>query len=171
MSPGLRKLVLTAHVTTSVGWSGAVAAYLALDITAVTSDDVQVVRSAYLAMETTAWWVIVPLALSALLIGVVNALGTAWGLFRHHWVVAKLLLTLVATAVLLLETRTISTLARAATTGADPRELPGSLVHSVGGLVVLLVVSVLSIYKPRGRTRYGWREQQARRRAGIRVPP
>jgi hypothetical protein len=171
MSPGLRKLVLTAHVTTSVGWVGAVAAYLALDVTAVTSDDVQVVRSAHLAMETTAWYVIVPLALAAVLIGVVNALGTAWGLFHHHWVVAKLLLTLVATGVLLLEAPTISAMARAAATGADPRELPGSLVHSVGGLVVLLAVSVLSVYKPRGLTRYGWRRQQGRRRGGIPVPP
>ncbi|MCO1658543.1 DUF2269 domain-containing protein [Pseudonocardia humida] len=162
MPPRLRKAVLTAHVTTSVGWMGAVAAYLALDITAVTGDDVPAVRSAYLAMETTAWYAIAPLALAAVLIGVVNALGTPWGLFRHHWVVAKLLLTLVATAVLLVQTRTISALARAATTSADPRELPGSMVHSVGGLVVLLAVVVLSIYKPRGLTRYGRRRQQAR---------
>jgi hypothetical protein len=156
--------VLTAHVTTSVGWLGAVVAYLALDITAVTSDDVQVVRGAYLAMETTAWYAIVPLALASVLIGIGNALGTPWGLFRHYWVVAKLLLTLIATTVLLVETRTISALARAATTVADPRGLPGSLIHSVGGLVVLLLVSVLSIYKPRGLTRYGWRKQQAQRR-------
>ena len=161
MRPGLRKLVLTAHVTTSVGWAGAVAAYLALDITATVGADVQAVRSAYLAMETTAWWVIVPLALASVLIGVVNALGTAWGLFRHYWVVAKLLLTLFATSVLLAETRTISASARAATTSADPRELPGSLPHSVGGLVVLLVVIGLSVYKPRGLTRYGWRKQRA----------
>jgi len=164
MPSRLRKAVLTAHVTTSVGWLGAVVAYLALDVAAVTSRDVQLVRAAYLAMELTVSHVIVPLALASVLIGVVNALVTPWGLFRHYWVLVKLLLTLVATTVLVLETHTISYLAQVAGSGADPRELPGSLGHSIGGLVVLLITAILSVYKPRGMTRYGWRKQQRQRR-------
>jgi len=35
------------------------------------------------------------------------------------------------------------------------------LPHSVGGTVVLLVVTTLNIAKPRGLTRYGWRRQKA----------
>ncbi|MGH4014212.1 MAG: DUF2269 domain-containing protein [Pseudonocardiaceae bacterium] len=161
--PRLRKAVLTAHVVSSVGWLGAVVAYIALDVTAVTSQDVQLVRAAYLAMELTVCSVIVPLALASVLIGVVNALGTPWGLFRHYWVLMKLLLTLFATTVLLLETQTISYLAEVAASGADPRELPGSLGHSIGGLVVLLITTILSVYKPRGLTRYGWGKQHAQR--------
>ena len=164
MSPRLRKAVLTAHVASSVGWLGAVVAYIALDITAVSSQDVQLTRAAYLAMEVTIYAVIVPLALASVLIGVVNALGTSWGLFRHYWVLVKLGLTVVATAVLLVETRTVSALADAAGSAADPRDLPGSLPHSIGGLIVLLVVTLLSTYKPKGVTRYGWRKQQAQRR-------
>lgn len=163
MTSGLRKAVLTAHVTTSLGWLGAVAAYTALDVAAVTSQDVQTVRGVHLAMEVTVWYVIVPLALASVLIGVVNALGTPWGLLRHYWVLAKLLLTLFATTVLLLETQTISSMARTAASGADPRELPGSLFHSIGGLVVLLIITILSVFKPRGLTRYGWRKQQEQR--------
>ncbi|HET9144427.1 DUF2269 domain-containing protein [Actinophytocola sp.] len=163
MAPRLRKLVLTAHVATSVGWFGAVLAYLALDLTAVTSPDVALVRAAYLAMEVAVWTVILPLALASVLIAIVNALGTTWGLFRHYWVVAKLVLTLFATTILLLETRTISALAEAAGSGADPRELPGTLPHSLGGLVVLLSTLILSVYKPRGLTRRGWRTQQRAR--------
>jgi uncharacterized membrane protein len=165
MPPALRKVVLTTHVVTSVGWLGAVLAYLALDVTAVVSSDVERVRAAYLAMELTATYAIVPLALVAVTIGVINALGTSWGLFRHYWVLVKLLLTLVATTVLLLETRIIRSLADAAASGADPRDLPGTLGHSVGGLIVLVLVTILSIYKPRGLTRYGWRKQQEERRA------
>ena len=165
MPPRLRKAVLTAHVASSVGWLGAVLAYIALDVTAVVSGDIDRVRSAYVAMELTINYAIVPLALAAVIIGIINALGTSWGLFRHYWVLVKLLLTLVATTVLLLETQTIRSLAEAAGTGADPRELPGSLPHSVGGLVVLLIVLILSIYKPRGLTRYGWRKQQEQRRS------
>jgi uncharacterized membrane protein len=164
MPPRLRKAVLTAHVMTSVGWLGAVLAYMAIDVTAVTSEDVDRVRAAYLAMDMTVTYAIVPLALAAVVIGIVNALGTSWGLFRHYWVLVKLLLTLVATAVLVLETQTVRSLAEIAGSGADPRELPGTLPHSIGGLMVLLVVTTLSIYKPRGLTRYGWRKQQDQRR-------
>ena len=164
LSPGLRRAVLTTHVVTSVGWLGAVAAYIALDVTAVTGEDADLVRAAYLAMNVTVTYAIVPLAVASVVIGIVNALGTSWGLFRHYWVVVKLLLTVVATTVLLLETGTVRSLADAAGTAADPRDLPGTLPHSVGGLVTLLLVTVLSVYKPRGLTRYGWRRQRDERR-------
>jgi len=168
MPPRLRKAVLTTHVVTSVGWLGAVLAYLALDVTAVISSDVDRVRSAFVAMELTVLYAIVPLALATMVIGLVNAVGTSWGLFRHYWVLVKLLLTTVATIVLLLETKTIRSLAEAAGSGADPLGLPGTLPHSIGGLVVLLLVTVLSIYKPKGLTRYGWRKQQHQRRTDRR---
>ena len=166
LPPGVRKFTLTAHVTTSVGWLGAVAAYICLDVTAVTSGDVRTVRGAYLAMELVAWYVIVPLALASMVTGTVQALVSPWGLFRHYWVVVKLLLTLFATVVLLLETDTISYLAGEAVASADPRHLPGSLPHSIGGLLVLLTTAILSVFKPRGLTPYGWRKQQQRRSVG-----
>ena len=34
--------------------------------------------------------------------GLVQSLGTEWGLFRYYWIVAKLSLTVVATMVLML---------------------------------------------------------------------
>lgn len=163
MRSGLRKAVLVLHVSTSVGWLGAVAAYLALDLTAVLSRDIQTVRGAYVAMEVVALYAVVPLALASVTIGIVNALGTTWGLFRYYWVLVKLLLTLVATTVLMLELQTIRSHADAAGGAVDPRELPGSLPHSVGGLVVLLLITVISVYKPRGLTPYGWRRQQEQR--------
>lgn len=162
MPPRLRRVVLTAHISTSVGWLGAVVAYLCLDVAAVTSRDAQLVRAAYLAMELTVRYAIVPLALASVAIGVVNALGTPWGLFRHYWVLVKLVLTLFATTVLLLEAPTVGHLAEAAAAGADPGTLPGTLLHSAGGLLVLLTVTVLSVFKPPGLTRYGWRRQQQR---------
>jgi hypothetical protein len=103
--------------------------------------------------------VIVPLALASVCIGIINALGTPWGLFRHYWVVLKLLLTSFATLVLLSETREIRRLAEDAALLADPRDLPGTLFHSGGGLLVLGVITTLATYKPRGLTRYGWRKQ------------
>jgi hypothetical protein len=170
MSPRLRKVVLTAHVITSVGWLGAVVAYLALDIATRVGEDVTTVRGAYVAMGLIVRFAIVPLALAAVLIGVVNALGTSWGLFRHYWVLIKLVLTVVATWVLLQEASVVGRLADHAVTSADPRELSSTLVHSGGGLLILLTIAVLSVFKPRGVTRYGWRRQQERR-SGQRDQP
>ena len=168
MTPRLRKFALAVHITLSVGWVGAVAAYMALDVTAATSQDAQTLRAAYLAMELIARYVIIPLAFASLLTGLVMSVGTKWGLFRHYWVLISLLLTIVATVVLLVETETISSFADIAadpTTSRDVlRALGNTLVHSVGGTVVLLVILVLNMYKPQGMTRFGWRKQYEQRR-------
>ena len=104
MTPSLRKFALTMHVTSSVGWLGAVGAFLALAIAGLGSQDLQIVRAAYLAMHLITWFVIVPLSLAALSTGIVQSLGTTWGLFDHYWVGTKLLLTVLATAILLVHT-------------------------------------------------------------------
>jgi hypothetical protein len=170
MTPRLRRFALAVHITLAVGWIGAVAGYIALDVAAATSQDARTLRAAYLAMELIAWYVIVPLALTSLLTGLVMALGTKWGLFRHYWVLISLLLTILATIVLLAETQTISHFADIAadptTSGADLRALGSTLVHSVGGTAVLLVIVVLNVYKPRGMTRYGWRREQRNKESG-----
>jgi hypothetical protein len=159
MAPGPRKLVLAVHIALSVGWVGALAAYIALDMVAATGRDGQSLRTAYLGMDLIARRVIVPLALAALLTGVIVSLGTKWGLFRHYWVLISFVLTGLATVVLLLEMRVIThnaTLAALPSTSLDAlRGLPSTLPHSLGGTVVLLVVLVLNVYKPSGMTRYG----------------
>jgi hypothetical protein len=165
MTPGVRKLALTAHVTSSVGWLGAVVAYLTLVVAALTSHDAQTVRAAWTAMELTGWFAIVPLAFASLLTGLVGSLGTPWGLFRHYWVLFKLLLTVLATIVLLLHMPKVSSLAgvAAATDSAHLGGLQGELLHAGGGLLVLLVTTTLSVYKPRGLTPYGRRQQHEQR--------
>ena len=98
-----------------------------------------------------------------------RCVGTRWGLFRHYWVLISLLLTIVAIVVLLAETQTIGYFADVAAdptaSGDDLRVLGSTLVHSVGGTVVLVVILVLNVYKPRGMTRYGWRKQAEQRKA------
>lgn len=161
MRPALRKLTFASHLTVAVGWIGAVVAYLALGVAAVTSTDAQTVRGAWVAMELTGWYVIVPLAVTSLVTGIVMALGTRWGLFRHYWVVFSLALTAIAVVVLILHMPTVSSLADIARDADDQRlaSLGGDLTHPAIGLVVLLVVQVLNIYKPRGLTAYGRRKQ------------
>jgi hypothetical protein len=163
MTPGLRKFVLTAHVASSVGWLGAVVAYLALAVAALTNQDDQTVRAAWIAMGLTGRFVIVPLSLASLLIGLIQSLSTPWGLFRHYWVLVKFLLTVFATVILLLHMPTVSYFASVAveTDNANLDGLWGELLHAGGGLLVLLVNTTLSVYKPGGMTRYGRRKQHA----------
>ena len=168
ITPRLRKFVLAAHVTSSVGALGAVAVFLALAIVGLTNEDAQTVRAVYIANGFIAWYIILPLLLAALLVGVVQSLGTPWGLFRHYWVLAKFLLTVLTIIVLLLQMEGISYIAAVAAetalSGADLLGLRRSLrFHAAGGLVVLLVTTTLSVYKPRGMTRYGWRKQHEQR--------
>jgi hypothetical protein len=166
MSPALRKFALIVHLTASVGWIGAVVAYLALVIAAMNSPDDQMVSATGIAMKLIGWYVIIPLALASLLTGLIMSLGTKWGLFRHYWVIFSLILTLIAVGILLQHMHPASFLVGAA---ADPHSadvsrlrsgLPSELLHSGVGLLVLVVVQVLNVYKPRGVTPYGWRKQQ-----------
>ena len=164
MAPRLRQFALTLHVASSVGLLGTIAAFLALVVAGLTSQDAPMVRAAYLAMPLIARFVIVPLTLASLLTGLVQSLGTAWGLFRHYWVLVKLLLTAFAAMVLLLKIELIDDAARLATAATLPRaELHAAgiqlALHAIGGLLVLLVPTILSVYKPPGLTRYGWRKQ------------
>ena len=166
MSPAVRKFMLTVHVATSVGWLGAVAAYIALNVPAVAGEDEQAVRAAYLMMDVVMRYALVPLAAASLTTGIVQALGTPWGLFRHYWVTISLAFTAVAFVILVLH---LPAVADKAALASDPEtdvtRLGGDLFHSVGGLVLLLVPLVLNIYKPRGMTRYGWRRSEERRRS------
>jgi hypothetical protein len=168
MTPPLRKLVLTAHVTFAVGWLGAVAAFLPLAIAGLTSQDVQIVRSAYIAMELIARFVIVPLSFAPLITGPLLSLGTPWGLFRHYWIVAKLLITLLSTIILMVHLQPINTLAAAAVQtsvlSADLRQMQVQMViASAAALLALLVATALAVYKPRGMTPYGWRKHYEQR--------
>lgn len=162
--PGLRKLALTAHVISSVGWMGAVASFLALAVAGLTRREELAVRGAYVAMKLTTWAVIVPLCVASLVTGLIDSLVTPWGLFRHYWVVAKLVLTVLATVVLLAHTQPIGLLAHAASRASlhagDLHSVRVQLlVDAAAALFVLLVATVLAIYKARGMTRSGWRRQ------------
>ena len=162
-TPGIRRFLLTAHVTSSVGWIGAVCVFLALAIIGVTSESAATVRGVYLVMERAAWLTLIPFAFASLVTGIAVSLVTTWGLFRHYWVVFKLLITVFATVVLLIYMQTFRHMAGVA---ADPNSAldvvrnPSPLVHAVLALMILLVATVLAIYKPQAVTPYGRRKQR-----------
>src|SRR5712691_6194566 len=168
MTHRLRKFVLTSHVTCSVGWLGAVASFLALSIAGLTSQDAEVVRGAYLAMNLIGLFIIVPMNLAALATGLVQALGGQWGLLRHYWVLVKFLLAIFATIALLLHQFTAVAEAARLVSGAAGGTLRSAEFGRVGiqlvadsglALLVLLTTTTLAVFKPWGMTRYGRRKQ------------
>lgn len=162
LSPSLRKPLLVLHVVSTLGWIGAAAAFLALSVIGLNGDDPAAARGAYLSMDIIARTVIVPLAFLSITTGVVQGVCTRWGLFRHYWIAAKLVITTLAAVVLL---SVIEPLGHMADIAADPSldmesidaDRRSLVIHSAGGIVTLLVPTVLSIYKPRGLTPWGRR--------------
>ena len=163
LRPGLRKSLLVLHVSCSVGMLGTVAAFLLLAIIGVAGSDPQTIRATYLAMDMLARLLILPLVLASLVIGVVQSLLSNWGLFRHWWIVVKLVVSIIVPVVLLLQMPGIRLVAAAAASELPLDGLSGPrmsfIVHAGGGFVTLLLPMMLSVYKPRGLTRYGWRKQ------------
>lgn len=131
---------LTTHVTSSEGWLGTAAAFQALAIAAVKSQQADAVRGFYLAIELIGWYVILPFCVASLVSGVVMSLGTPWGLFRHYWVLMRFLITIAAALILFGFTQTLSSLGHLATHPAASMGDLGNLkqspvLHSGGGLV------------------------------------
>jgi hypothetical protein len=164
MTARLRGIALTAHISSSVGWLGAIAGFLALAVTGLRSNDPLLIRAACLGMELTTWSVILPFAAASLLTGIVSSLLTTWGLFRYYWVVVKLLITVFSTGVLMMHVQAIDRLGRAAASGGtlspDLRQVQVMMVGASGAaLAALLLLTALSVYKPRGLTPYGARDR------------
>jgi hypothetical protein len=167
MPPRVRKFALTAHVVASVGWVGAALVFLALAIVGLTSQDSATVRGAYLVMEPAARYALLPLAFASLITGLIQSLGTTWGLFRHYWVLFKLLINVFSTLVLVSYMETFRFMASiAGDPSADLATVRSAspALHAALALVLLLVATVLAVYKPRGMTPYGWRKQREQSR-------
>jgi hypothetical protein len=120
---------------------GTDAILLTLGATGLASSDPELIRAAYLTMDLLASAALVPLALAALGTGILLGLGTRWGLARHWWVLAKLVLTIVgaSAAVFLLSCQPPGS--------ARPR-VRVMLAPAVG--VLLTAAVVLAVSKPWG---------------------
>ena len=157
----LRKFALTIHVASSVGWFGAVATFLALSIFGLYAPDAQVRQAMYVAMGAATWWVIVPLSGLAMLSGALQSFITPWGLLRHYWVATKGVISVVASALLLLHTQPIDAAYAASLNGnidaLDAQLRLKLIVDACAAVIALAVATALSVYKPIGLTPYGIR--------------
>lgn len=148
--------MLILHLVCSIGWLGSVAAFLTLAAMALKSNDNQQVASFYIAMWPIGWYVIVPLSIGALVSGIIQSLGTPWGLFRYYWVSIKLLLTVLGTGLLLVHMKYIRQLTTAAAANIIHKDVFQQLRIQVFGeagaaLVLLVALTMVSVIKPWGK--------------------
>lgn len=149
LSPRWRKALLTLHIVTSVGWLGVSAVLLTLGAAGAAGADPAVV---YPALGLVGTVLLTPLAVAAWVFGLLTSLLTPWGVFKHWWVTVKLVATTVLTVLVLFALG--PTLRLAATGAALPGEAREQLLAApIVQTVALIVVTVLSTYKPWGRLR------------------
>lgn len=168
LSPALRKFWLTLHVGFSVSWLGMSAAMTGLSLIGLLTNDAALRQATYAIMHLFDLTLIIPLVLLSLITGLMVSLGTPWGLFHYWWVVVKLLISLgIVGFAAVQENFWVRGLAE------QTARQPASNVHTVALALVICMVSffvalwiatILSIYKPWGRTAWGER-QHAQRKA------
>ncbi|MFI6860258.1 DUF2269 domain-containing protein [Streptomyces sp. NPDC050421] len=148
----IRRSLLVTHVSVSVSWLGLTVGLLTLAVTAFATDDPVTAQAATRAMKIFGDWLVVPVALAALLSGLVLSLGTPWGLARHRWVWTKFWLTLVTTGLSVFSLRPgINEAAERGTTGIDLVVAPSVATATY------LFITAISVLKPWGPTRHGRR--------------
>ncbi len=168
VSQPVYKLLLTAHVVVSGAWLGIAFAKIILGVAAVTSVAPAAFRPLYLSMEAVNV-AFPPTAIATLVTGVLLSMGTKWGLLQYYWVATKLALTVgvVVTGIALVD-RLIQRSVSAPSVGdgtilgaaSAPAAAPAALLISLSAAHVLMlgVATVLSVYKPLGRTPFGQRK-------------
>ncbi len=164
LSSRWRKLLLTAHVATSVSVLGTDLVLLALGISSAGGADP---RTIYPAAHLVVAWLLAPLAIVALGTGVLLGMLTQWGLLRYWWVTIKLALTAILTGVVLFVLVPSLGVAAGAATAPVPRSFSAAerlplLVAPAAGVTLLIFIVALAVYKPGWRLRSrrsGWYER------------
>jgi hypothetical protein len=154
LSPRVRKALVAAHTIVAVGWLGIVVAKLVLEIVGLRTGDQEIARAGFLSMQVLDRAAFPPAAVATLVTGIVLSVGTAWGLFKHWWIVVKLALTLavVVTGIAFVGAWTE---AAASSTVAVGRGSAAAWLIGMGAAHLLMLVgaTVISVFKPWGQIR------------------
>jgi|Tabmets5t2r1_1033131.scaffolds.fasta_scaffold13168_1 Predicted integral membrane protein (DUF2269) len=173
LSASARKLTLTIHIISAIGWIGVDFVLFVFAFTGLTSDDPSTIAICYQAIEMFAVVLLVPLGLLSLATGLLLGWGSKYGILRYHWVLWKLILNLVLTTLVVVLLRPGVNEAADLVT-ESPGTIPDQLEQARANLIfpptvsitVLTFATVLAVYKPWGRTGYGRRRLEEERRAG-----
>jgi hypothetical protein len=153
LSAPWRKLLLTTHVVATVSVLGTDLVLLVLGFSGLGGEDP---RTIYPAAHLVSAWLVAPLAVISLGTGLLLGILTSWGLLRYWWVMIKLAITVVLTGVVLFVLVPRLGAAASAVNALPPRlltsgeRLPFVVAPAIASTLLALNV-VLAIFKP------GWR--------------
>lgn len=155
-----RRGVLIIHIAAAGAWLGVDVAMAVLIVAAWTTDDPGTRVFTLQALELVTVWPLLACGLLCLISGVVLGLGSKWGLVRYWWVVVKLVLNLVLTALVVttLQFEVAEQADRARHLGAGQPvtfDLSNLVYPPTVSPTLLLVAFTLSVVKPWGRIRRG----------------
>lgn len=163
VTPRTKKALVTTHVIFSGGWLGVGVVMVTLTVLGLRSDDTGTVRVSYELLELFDMTILPWSSIGAILSGIAVSLTSKWGLARHYWILAKLLIAIaiIASAFGFLHRWVVSAAERSAqvtATGGDLAAVGDLRVWLVTGFGVAVffvtVATVLSVYKPWGKTRF-----------------
>ncbi|HEU0286112.1 MAG TPA: DUF2269 family protein [Nocardioidaceae bacterium] len=171
LSASARKLTLTIHIITALGWIGVDFVLLVFAVTGMTSDDPTTLAMCYRAIDLFAVVLLLPLGLLSLASGLLLGWGSKYGILRYRWVFWKLVLNLVLTTLVVVLLRPAVSDAADAVSGPTAT-LNDRLDQAQSNLIfpptvsitALTLATVLAVYKPWGRTKYGRRRLEEERR-------
>lgn len=169
MERRVRQVWLVLHIVSSIGWLGVILAAIALSAAGLMTDDLERVKSLYVAMEVLASVFFLPGTLLLVVTGVVLGLGTKWGLVRWWWVTVKLVVGLALFAAGAFNLR--FGVYDAARQAGELEPLPSSVDVSLFGMLSVMAglgifAALLSVLKPWGRI--NWRRSATTSKSGPR---
>ncbi|MEV4569784.1 hypothetical protein AB0K12_39000 [Nonomuraea sp. NPDC049419] len=150
----MRKTLLVVHIVASVALVGEVWGLVALNTAATLTDDLALAHVAYRLMPIMVFAGGIPLSLIALVSGIALGLGTHWGLIRYYWVAIKLglLVAVVCVGMFLFDPEGMAAATEGARQAVTSRQW--AQVWVLGAQIVMLLISTaLSVFKPRWRLR------------------
>jgi putative copper export protein len=157
-----RSLLLAAHVLAAAVWIGGVCALVLVSRVSRGAANGEALALARSALGVVDRALIVPACLASLATGFLCSWRTPWGFFQHGWVTAKWAITvsMIVFGAVALGPWVDETAARAASAGLGALGDAGfsrraALVEGfgVGQLALLVVMLLLSTFKPSGKKR------------------
>ncbi|ANN20619.1 hypothetical protein SD37_36880 [Amycolatopsis orientalis] len=151
-----RQATVWLHVITSVGWMGqALALFALLMVSRTAADGATRIAATSMAHEIDTL-LLAPLANASAFTGFMLAASTAWGFYRHWWVLAKFVITLVQLyAGIFLLSGALQDSVVAARAG-DPDPVPLAQVTGTALMASAIAFQAwLSVAKPWGKVRTG----------------
>ncbi|WP_028782262.1 DUF2269 family protein [Thalassobacillus devorans] len=156
LSKNTKKGVVTVHLLFAAIMFGATITLILLSGGTTATDDTQVVQRNYEVMHLLSTTILRGSTFATIITGILLSLMTTWGLFKFYWIIAKEVLSLILFAVNIWGMSAWTNRALQQANNIQDAIYPAALQLDIWigltiQLVSLILIYVLSVYKPWGK--------------------